>query len=153
MLENIVCITLAILSRFQLFLPARDFTWAERTVQTSIPAYLQLHCSFRENFSNSADRLVWSLIRQANVFCWITKLFAVRVEYCHTCNFACIDRQDDVIKWEHFPRYWPFVREIHRLPVNSSRKGQVTQGFDVFFDLPQNIRLSKHSRRRWFETL
>ena len=21
---------------------------------------------------------------------------------------------DDVIKWEHFPRYWPFVRGIHR---------------------------------------
>ena len=19
---------------------------------------------------------------------------------------------DDVIKWKHFPRYWPFVREI-----------------------------------------
>ena len=24
--------------------------------------------------------------------------------------------QDDVIKWKHFPRYWPFVREIHRSP-------------------------------------
>ena len=21
---------------------------------------------------------------------------------------------DDVIKWKHFPRYWPFVWEIHR---------------------------------------
>ena len=21
---------------------------------------------------------------------------------------------DDVIKWKHFPRHWPFVREIHR---------------------------------------
>ena len=21
---------------------------------------------------------------------------------------------DDVIEWTHFPRYWPFVREIHR---------------------------------------
>ena len=26
---------------------------------------------------------------------------------------------DDVIKWKHLPRYWPFVREIHRSPVNS----------------------------------
>ena len=24
--------------------------------------------------------------------------------------------QDDVIKWKHFPRYWPFVRGIHRSP-------------------------------------
>ena len=31
---------------------------------------------------------------------------------------------DDVIKWKHFPRYWPFVRGIHRWPVNSRHKGQ-----------------------------
>ena len=31
---------------------------------------------------------------------------------------------DDVIKWKHFPRYWPFVRGIHRSPVNSLHKGQ-----------------------------
>ena len=31
---------------------------------------------------------------------------------------------DDVIKWKHFPRYWPFVRRIHRYPVNSPHKGQ-----------------------------
>ena len=30
----------------------------------------------------------------------------------------------DVIKWKHFPCYWPFVRGIHRWPVNSPRKGQ-----------------------------
>ena len=32
--------------------------------------------------------------------------------------------QDDVIKWKHFPRFWPFVRGIHRSPVDSSHKGQ-----------------------------
>ena len=31
---------------------------------------------------------------------------------------------DDVIKWNHRPRYWPFVRGIHRSPVNSPHKGQ-----------------------------
>ena len=31
---------------------------------------------------------------------------------------------DDVIKWKCFLRYWPFVREIHRSPVNSPHKGQ-----------------------------
>ena len=31
---------------------------------------------------------------------------------------------DDVIKWKHFPRYWPFVWGIHRSPVNSLHKGQ-----------------------------
>ena len=31
---------------------------------------------------------------------------------------------DNVIKWKHFPRYWPFVRGIHRSPVNSVHKGR-----------------------------
>ena len=31
---------------------------------------------------------------------------------------------DDVIKWKHFPCYWPFVRGINRSPVNSAHKGQ-----------------------------
>ena len=33
-------------------------------------------------------------------------------------------KHDDVIKWKHFPRNWPFVREIHRSPVNFPHKGQ-----------------------------
>ena len=35
-----------------------------------------------------------------------------------------IYHHDNVIKWKHFPRYWPFVRGIHRSPVNSPHKGQ-----------------------------
>ena len=31
---------------------------------------------------------------------------------------------DDVIKWKHFPRYWPFVWGIHRSSVNSTHEGQ-----------------------------
>ena len=31
---------------------------------------------------------------------------------------------DDVSKWRHFPRYWPFVRGIHRSTVNPPDKGQ-----------------------------
>ena len=27
-------------------------------------------------------------------------------------------------KWKHFPRYWPFVRGIHRSQVNSPHQGQ-----------------------------
>ena len=42
-------------------------------------------------------------------------------------SFFCetqLRTHDDVIKWKHFPRYWPFVRGIHRSPVNSLHKGQ-----------------------------
>ena len=38
--------------------------------------------------------------------------------------FTKFQLYDDVIKWKHFPRYWPFVRGIHRSPVNSPHKGQ-----------------------------
>ena len=37
---------------------------------------------------------------------------------------ATIHKHDDVIKCKHFPRYRPFVRAIHRSPVNSPHKGQ-----------------------------
>ena len=35
-----------------------------------------------------------------------------------------ITKYDDVIKWKHFPRYWPFVWGIHRSPVKSPHKDQ-----------------------------
>ena len=35
-----------------------------------------------------------------------------------------INTHYDVIKWKHFPRYWPFVRIIHRSPMNSLHRGQ-----------------------------
>ena len=39
-------------------------------------------------------------------------------------HFRCVPKYEDVIKWKHFPRYWPFVRGIHRSSVNSPHKGQ-----------------------------
>ena len=50
---------------------------------------------------------------------------------------------DDVIKWKHFPRYWPFVRGIHRSPVNSPHKDQWRGALMFFFDLRLNKRMSK----------
>ena len=61
-------------------------------------------------------------------------------------GFDYVFQLDDVIKWKHFPRYWPFVWGIHWLQVNSAK-------FHVFFDLRLNKRLSKHWRRWWCETL
>ena len=51
---------------------------------------------------------------------------SVEVSVCLSdCLFVCSVRlHDDVIKWKHFPRNWPFVREIHRSPVNFPYKGQ-----------------------------
>ena len=54
-------------------------------------------------------QLNWGL-----AICWRHFLFPRLGAFLH----------DDVIKWKHFPRYWPFVRGIHRSPVNSPHKGQ-----------------------------
>ena len=34
---------------------------------------------------------------------------------------------DDVIKWKSFSCHWPFVRGIHRSPVNSPHKGHAVK--------------------------
>ena len=39
-------------------------------------------------------------------------------------NYFDVNTHDDVIKWKHSTRYWPFVRRIHRSPVNSPHEGQ-----------------------------
>ena len=31
---------------------------------------------------------------------------------------------NDIIKWKHFPHYWPFVRGIHQWAMDSPHKGQ-----------------------------
>ena len=65
------------------------------------------------------------------------------------CNiglaFADMTDHDEVIKWKHFPRYWPFLRGI-------PPQRPVARSFDVFFDLRLNKRLSKQSWGWWFET-
>ena len=42
----------------------------------------------------------------------------------HWKRIATEQHHDDVIKWIHFLRCLPFVRGIHRSPVNSPHKGQ-----------------------------
>ena len=50
---------------------------------------------------------------------------------------------DDVIKWNHIPYYWPFVRGIHRS----------TRRFDIFYVVKMNKELNKQSSScQWLET-
>ena len=59
--------------------------------------------------------------------------FSISVMFCAVCVVVCLclvqsapccQRHEDVIKWKHFPIYWPFVRGIHYSPVNSPHKCQ-----------------------------
>ena len=42
---------------------------------------------------------------------------------------------DDVIKWEHLLRYWPFVQGIFLSPVNYPHKGQWRSALMFFFKI------------------
>ena len=48
---------------------------------------------------------MWSIFLIAQTSCWAS------------------NPHDDVIKWKHFPRYWPFVRGIHRWPHKGQWRG------------------------------
>ena len=97
------------------------------------------------------NKLQWNLNKKANIFfhenafendvcemsChfvkssmlkWHWKLRLLENEEPPVANGSCenafLADHDDVIKWKHFPRYWPFVRGIHRSAVNYPHKGQ-----------------------------
>ena len=75
----------------------------------------------------------------ANEFVMEHEIRSKEEQYCYNLYVFFIimwwGSHDDVIKWIHYPRYWA-----------------VTRGFDVFFDLRPNIRLSKQWSGWWFET-
>ena len=58
------------------------------------------------------------------IFKYPTALTRLHINLCRAefilCNINIC--HDDVIKWKPFPRIWPFVRGIHRWPVNSPHK-------------------------------
>ena len=47
--------------------------------------------------------------------------------------------------WKYFPRYWPFVRGIHRSSLNSHKQASDAELWCFFF----NLRLNKHG---WVNT-
>ena len=50
---------------------------------------------------------------------------------------------NDVIKWKHFPHYWPFVRVFHRwIPITKP----VTRSFDIVFDLLPEQTVEQNNR-------
>ena len=73
------------------------------------------HTTANEN--NSLDWLIEShpvFSQKAQLFWHVQKLHYI------PWDMLC----DDVIKCKRFPRYWPFVRGIHRSPADSPHKGQ-----------------------------
>ena len=128
-----------------------------------------LHCaSHIKTFSNSAfPRFTWNAtvlidshwevgitgIRGHNMVIkrslWYPRLtmFDVFIFSQFICLTSIRKMNDDVIKRKQFPLYWPFVRGIHRSPVNSPHAE-----LWCFLDLRLSKRLGKQSWGWWFET-
>ena len=71
----------------------------------------------RESYIVRNDFKIHNFLSYKEMICYrpnpVTLMFLIRVSI-----------HDAVIKWKHFPRYWPFVRGIYRSPVNSTYKGK-----------------------------
>ena len=54
-------------------------------------------------------------------------------EFCENDNTTGTTKHDDVIRWKHFPRFWPFVRGIHRSPTEicASFMGYTVSDVDI----------------------
>ena len=126
---------------FRIKIKAKKFTIFKFTISSTVRA--NLHSNVNDHLIKSSvneitqnwltpetsDR-IHKIIAGCDVWdcmCYI-KVFVVKVERRVIASlgplYANSMLHDDVIKWKHFPRYCPFVRGIHRLPVNSPHKGQ-----------------------------
>ena len=70
-----------------------------------------VYCVFKHLGIWAADRLKyhWHLLN----------IVLHEINRCSMTHF-----HDEVIKWKHFLRYWPFVWGIHRSPLHFPHKGQ-----------------------------
>ena len=98
----------------------------------AVPALWCLVVIWMVNFTHSG---------QPGLFRWHRSnlVMTATIKYAwHMCHMN--SQHDDVIKWKHFPRHWPF--SVGNSPVTGEFPSQrpVTRSFAVFFDLRLNQR-------------
>ena len=120
-----------------------EITWPVAAIKSL--RFALFHASFSlSKKKRSKRRITGLLLRESNSRKWIA------FTWCQQSGKRF--HHDDVIKWKHFPRYWPFVWGIAgNSPVTGEFPAQspMTLSFDVFCDLRPNKRLSKQSQGRW----
>ena len=70
-------------------------------------------------------KLQWILLTSVNLTMGVQVMTSIRqqaITWTKKTPVHLYYFHDEVIEWKHFPRYWPFVRGIHRSPVNSPHK-------------------------------
>ena len=78
----------------------------------AISNHWQLHCLFNSLFKLASKQ------HQSSILLALCE--GIHVWPVVLCMYIMMTSS----KWENFPRNWPFVRGIHRSPVNSPHKGQ-----------------------------
>ena len=66
-------------------------------------------------------------IHHGNTLLWFVNKDLLYIYFVH----------NDVSRWKYFPRYWPFVRGIHRSPVDSRDKGQGRGALMFLWSVPE----------------
>ena len=86
--------------------------WINSLIQSTATHIEHIDGLMQKRRNSSALEMEFYLIRMRH-----------SISCCRILTTDC-DTQDDVIKWKNVPRNWPFVRGIHRWPMNSPHKGQ-----------------------------
>ena len=94
---------------YQIMLPFFFMYWNLWSDSTTCRRITVFYCDQVNIYFKSVFHLFWTPI---NAGC---EIFGQKVNCLEHILF---------IKWKHFPRYWPFLRRIHRSPVDSPHKGQ-----------------------------
>ena len=98
----------------------RGIAMLDHSKHNRVPLY---HCPVSPKSSEnlpigSPVRVRYSLLAHA-----LINILPQSLQWCMQ-HCLMMEKHDDVMKWKHFPRYWPFVRGIHGSPMNSPHKGQ-----------------------------
>ena len=113
---------------------------------------LQFKCGDTYSYhSFDLDQIIKSSIHSYHYFFHINRNLTVVINLLVAITLVSLKYHGDVIKWKHFPRYWPFVQGFTSHRWFPQTKAEILS-FDVFFELHLNKRLSKQWWRWWFDT-
>ena len=103
-----------------------SFVYMHVTFNTKMKRLMHFILVMKSNFTNRTAYIESKILLKLNIsFMQILNLIRIKEPMWKGEGYEgggqslwwwnhMINPHDDVIKWKHFPRYWPFVRGIHR---------------------------------------
>ena len=130
-------------------LPSNSAKLSPATIMTTGTLFSIVINEFDKHFATfkMADEILRNLAASMISWLWSLEQMNMLVTFSVTTARPCSDliwvvsiyfhpqgqsTHNDVIKWKHFPRYWPFVRRIHRSQADSPDKDQWRRAFMFF---------------------